>query len=159
MIDISGKEIIVEHFTAPVPIAAGILFSEHAVLPVSIRAVQNSELLILTKSDVLRLCSLHQRFLLNFLGLVSDKVAFLSNRLSFMSFKSIRKKTAQYILSLPSTEGRAVLPLTIEELATYFGVARPSLSRVFQQLEAEHIIKKTGREIYIFDSSKLLDTD
>ncbi len=40
-----------------------------------------------------------------------------------------------------------VLPMSMEELARYFGVARPSLSQVFINLRKEGVLRKKGRRV------------
>ena len=37
--------------------------------------------------------------------------------------------------------------MSMEELARYFGVARPSLSQVFIELKKEGVLRKNGRRV------------
>ena len=74
-----------------------------------------------------------------------------------MSFKTIRGKIANYFLSLPEqNDGSIIIPFSIEELANFFGVTRPSLSRVLLQMEEIGIIKREGKTVIILDKRKLL---
>lgn len=155
MMDISGKVIRVEELAAPELIAAGILFSKDNYLPVIVKTKTPVEMLFINKKDILNLCKKSDRFLINYLEEISDRVSFLSKRLFFMSFKSIKSKIAHYFLTQAQGKEKFLLKLTIEELASFFGIERPSLSRAFQQMEQEGIIKKDKKEIKILEKEKL----
>ena len=74
-----------------------------------------------------------------------------------MSFKTIREKLANYLLGLrQDAEGNITLPVSVEELSSFFGVSRPSLSRVFGSLEDEGIITKSQRTVRILDIDSLI---
>jgi CRP/FNR family transcriptional regulator, dissimilatory nitrate respiration regulator len=155
MLDFSGKVIKVEDLPSFFPLASGVLFSEINELPVSIIASSDTQIITIPKSDVLKLCKKNDKFLENFLSDISDKVTFLTQRLSFMCFKCIKAKVAHYLLSRSGGKDIFTLPNTLEELAVYFGVARPSLSRVFKEMENDGLIKKDGRDVSIKDRDKL----
>jgi len=157
MIDLSGKTVNIEEFNSPFLIAPGVLFSSKNFIPVSVTAKTDVEILILSKNDILKLCKLSEKITENLLTLISEKVTFLSQRLSFMCFKCIKAKIAHYILVNSKGNDRFVLPHTLEELAVYFGIARPSLSRVIKKMEEEGIVKKENKEIQILDRESLLE--
>jgi len=46
--------------------------------------------------------------------------------------------------------------LTHNELAVFFGVARPSVSRAIKELEDEGSLEVKGKDINILDRNKLL---
>ena len=59
----------------------------------------------------------------------------LANKLKFLSFKTIKGKLAQYLLALAGPDRDMVeLPLTQNNLAEQFGVARPSLARALGEM-------------------------
>ena len=119
---------------------------------------QNSAALIISKNDFLSLCLQSEKILNNYLHLISDKFVFISKRLNFMSFKNIRGKIANYLLSLPKQkDGAVIIPHSIEELANFFGVTRPSLSRVLLEMEEQQIIKREQKTVKIMDKIRLLD--
>lgn len=54
-----------------------------------------------------------------------------------------------YIESLKRDDAETVtLPMSVEDLARYFGVARPSLSQVFIDLQKEGLFVKKGRKLF-----------
>lgn len=158
MLDYSGKILKVEDIFAPRPIAAAFLFGQNNRFPVDV--IANSEVIILQipKQSVLKLFQINDVFLKNYLNAISNRAQFLSQRIWFLSFKTIKGKLAQYILNLAQGDSKsAVLPLSQKELAEFFGVARPSLARALGDLEKEQILDVNRREITILDKNKLIE--
>lgn len=156
MIDISGKSMKIDDFYQGELIAPGIIFSCDNRLPVSVVTKSDCELVIIDKKGVLELCMNSEIFLLDFMKLVSDKVTFLTKKLLFISFKSIKSKFAGFLLSKIKDESdTVVISKSIEELSDYFGVARPSLSRVISDMENEGLITHNRNVYKILDKEAL----
>lgn len=156
MTDASGKTVTVETLTAPRAVAMGVLFASKNEVPVTLCANEKVQALILAKRDLFRLFHEEERLIENALRAVSDKFLFISQRFSYMSFQTIKGKVAHYLLTLPR-EGKTtvVIPKTIEELARYFGVLRPSLSRVLARLADDGIITLDGKRVSIRNEKAL----
>jgi len=156
MIDYSGKIAKIEEFYPPYVLASALLFSEDNTLPVSVIARNDLNVLIISKNEILKLFILNKTFLNNFISDLSDKFVFLSKKLKFLAFKTLKEKIASYLYSLPiNNEGEAIIPNTLEELSNFFSVERPSLSRVLMQLEKEKIIIRENKKVRILDKEKL----
>jgi CRP/FNR family transcriptional regulator, dissimilatory nitrate respiration regulator len=158
MPDRSGRIMEVETIPAPKPIAAAFVFGIKNRFPVD--AVANEDLTVLSipKESLVQSMQSNSTVLTNFLDLISSKTHFLTERLMFMSFKTIREKMIHYILNLKKTgDNRITLPKNQQELSEFFGVSRPSLARVIGELEKENIIRRNRREIFIIDPQKLLE--
>lgn len=159
MVDFSGKILKVEEMTAPMPIAHAFLFGERNRFPVDVIALEDCKILFVPKSDFMRLMQQNSTILGNYLNAISNRAQFLSSKLWFLSFKTIKEKIAHYLLNIARSESKTtiVLPKSHQELAEFFGVTRPSLARVFADLEAEGIITVNRREITITNKSKLME--
>jgi CRP-like cAMP-binding protein len=158
MVDYSGKILKIEEMTAPQPIAHAFLFGERNRYPVDVIAVEDCKILFIPKPDVIRMLQQNDVILRNYLNAISNRAQFLSNKLWFLSFKTIKEKIAHYLLSLSSESKTTItLPKSHQELAEFFGVARPSLARIFSELQDERIITVNRREIFIINRNKLLE--
>jgi CRP/FNR family transcriptional regulator, dissimilatory nitrate respiration regulator len=159
MVDFSGKILKVEEIQAPQPLAHALMFSKNNRFPVDVIALEESKILYISKSDVLRLMQSNEIILNNFLMAVSNRAHFLTSKLWFLSFKTIKEKVAHYLLNLAKSETRTtiILPKSHQELAEFFGVTRPALARVLAEMEHEGIIIVNRREIEIIDKKKLVD--
>ncbi len=94
MIDYSGRLIKVEDITAPKAIAPLFLFGEQNRYPVEVTANEPTEVIELPKPSVLSLFRKNEQFLENYMNLSANYARTLSDKLFFMSFKTIRQKLA-----------------------------------------------------------------
>lgn len=159
MVDFSGKILKIEEMHAPMPIAHAFLFGENNRFPVDVIALEDCKILYIPKPEFLRLMQRDTLILSNYLNSISNRAQFLSNKLWFLSFKTIKEKIAHYLLNLSKSEIRTtiVLPKSHQELAEFFGVTRPALARVLAEMQEEGIIHINRREITILNRSKLLE--
>lgn len=158
MIDYSGRVIKIEDVPASGAIAAAFIFGGRNRFPVNVVALSDTELLIIDKPDFLRFLKNNDRILTNFLDIISNRSQFLSEKIKFLNFKTIKGKLAQYILqSAGPDKSEIVLNMTQNGMAEYFGVARPSIARVISELEDEGIINTKGKYLKILDRKKLAE--
>ncbi|NLA23985.1 MAG: winged helix-turn-helix domain-containing protein [Bacteroidales bacterium] len=98
----------------------------------------------------------HTQVLENILVLVSEKAQFLTGRIQFLSLKTIKEKIASYLISKKPTDSLTVeLDKSQSNLAVFFGVTRPALSRALKQMEDEGLIKVKNKFIDIIDINLL----
>lgn len=157
MIDASGRILKIEDIGAPRPLAVAFIFGQNNRYPVTVSANEAVKILALPKDSVIKLMQASERFLINFMNAVSNRAQFISDRLKFHSFRSLKGKIADYLLEADKHKtGVVFLTQTHEELADLFGVARPSLSRALRELHHEGLIKAEGKRIEIVNRSGLL---
>ena len=158
MADYTGKTIKIEDIEAPRPLAAAFLFGKNNRFPVTVIANSPVELLYISKPEFLKLLQKDQRLLTNYLNSISSRAQFLSQRIKFLSFKTIRQKIAHYLLDLAGDRLAIVeLPLAQAELAEFFGVTRPALARAMGELDQEGYIEVQRRTVRILDKQKMND--
>jgi CRP/FNR family transcriptional regulator, dissimilatory nitrate respiration regulator len=158
MIDFSGRIIKIEDIPAPGAIASAFIFGSRNKFPVNVVAVIDTELLIIDKPEFLKFLKCNEIILTNFLDMISNRSQFLSEKIKFLNFKTIRGKLAQYILMAAGADKSEItLKMTQNEMAEYFGVARPSIARVISELENEGIISTKGKYIKILDKRRLTE--
>jgi len=99
----------------------------------------------------------HEGVLTNFINILSSRAQFLSGKLRFLSFSSLRGKISQYLLDLARNQGsdQFVIPLSQTQLSELFGVARPSVGRVLVELNQEGLILSEGKQVTILDRERL----
>ena len=92
------------------------------------------------------------------MDMISNRSQFLSEKIKFLNFKTIKGKLANYILQKAGNDGLSVtLGMTQSDLADFFGVARPSVARALGDLEEEGYIEAKGKNIKIIDRKGLSD--
>ena len=157
MTDDSGAMLRIETIRAPRALAPAFLFAEDNHFPVTATVSEKADVFIAAKESVFRQMGRYESFLRNFLSVNANRTTFLTGRLQFLSFKTIRGgKLIHYILELASPDKKKVLlEKSQQELAEYFGVTRPALAKVLYELADEGMISVNRREITILDREKM----
>jgi CRP-like cAMP-binding protein len=156
MADYTGRAIKIEDIVPPHLLASAFLFGNNNRFPVNVTALCDTELLIIGKADFLVLLKKNNTVLANFLDIISNRSQFLSEKIKFLSFKTIKGKLAQYILQGTTAERPSIrLKMTQSDLADYFGVARPSVARALSDMEKEGVIEATGKSCRVLDRERL----
>ena len=142
MTDPSGKVVKVEDIYAPSPLAILFLFGPDNRFPVQAIAREDVTALVIPKQSVLRMLSMNQTLLKNYLDISADFASRLSKKLHFMSFRTIRQKLAVYILNLSKIKQEDTIELdkTKSALAEYFGVSRQSLERELSNMQHDGLL-------------------
>ena len=154
MISEAGGILSIETIRAPRPLAPAFLFAENNRFPVDVTALEDCETILITKAMIMRLLVSNESFLRGYMAFNSDRTQFLSERLKLFSIKTIKGKLAQYILER-TQDGKFIMEKNRTELAEYFGVARPSLSRSLSEMVHDNIIKLEKRSGEISDLNGL----
>ncbi|HEY3371540.1 MAG TPA: Crp/Fnr family transcriptional regulator [Prolixibacteraceae bacterium] len=156
MNDYSGKTIKIEDLNAPQPLATAFLFGRQNHFPVTVSATTEVEMVSIPKAEFVKLLQLNALILNNYLNTISTRAQFLSQKLKFLSFKTIRQKIAHFLLE---KAGDRLLTIEIhqsqEQLAEMFGVARPSLARTLGEMVQEGLIETQRRSIKILDKDRM----
>ena len=158
MIDYSGRLIKVEDIAAPRAIAPLFLFGEENRYPVEVTANEPTEVIELPKPSVLSLFRKNEQFLENYMNLSANYARTLSDKLFFMSFKTIRQKLASYLLRLYKQQQQTHITLdrSQQELSDYFGVSRPSLARELAHMQEDGLLIADRKHITILQKEQLV---
>jgi CRP-like cAMP-binding protein len=157
MTDFSGHLIKIEDVAAPKPLAGAFLFGNENRFPVDVLANEPVKVLVIYRGEFLKLLRMNENIQMNYLNLVGSKAQFLSKKIKFLSFKTIKGKIVHYLIGLKQDQNQMIrLPSSQKDLADLFGVARPSVARALAELENEGLITAQNRNIKILNRSGLL---
>jgi len=156
MIDYSGKTIKIEDIEAPKPLATAFLFGQENKFPVTVTANNDAKMLTIPVSEFLKLLQMNTLILKNYLNSISSRAQFLSQKLHFLSFKTIKGKVAHFLLQQAGEKFHSVeLKNTQQQLADLFGVTRPSLARVFGEMQKDGLIRIANKTVSLPDKNAL----
>jgi CRP-like cAMP-binding protein len=156
MTDYSGKTIKIEDMAAPWPLATAFLFGKENRFPVTVSATSDVEMVSIPKPEFVKLLQMNSLILNNYLNTISTRAQFLSQKLKFLSFKTIKQKIAHYLLEKAGDRLQTVeLMQSQEQLAEMFGVARPSLARTISEMVQDGLIETQRRSIKILDKERM----
>ncbi len=158
MIDDNGKVIKVEDVYAPDTFAEAFIFADNPFLLVNAVANEPVKILIFFKNDFLKLLNSNQIILENYLNVLSNRFVTVTDRMKTLSLKKLEGKLANYFLQMQklSKTQKFKLQHTHQQLADYFGVARPSVSRVISNMTKDLILNVDKKHVEILDKDALL---
>ncbi len=157
MSDYFGRVVKIEDINAPAMLASAFIFGNENKYPVDIIANESSIILFIPKESLLNIFRENPEIMRNFLNDISNRTQFLSKKIRFLAFKTLREKLAQYLMELSLKQKSEILqvPVTHSKLADFFGTTRPSLGRTIAELKNEKIIEVHRNKIKILDKQKL----
>lgn len=159
MMDYSGKTIKIEDIEAPRPLATAFLFGENNRFPVTVTANTDAKILSIPVTEFLKLLQKNAQVLKNYLNGISSRSQFLSEKLRFLSFKTIREKVAHFLLQQAGDRLHSIeLKSTQQQLSELFGVTRPSLARVLGEMQREKLIIIEKKTVTLLNRQKLYET-
>lgn len=156
MIDYAGNSLKIEEIEPPKMVAAAFLYGPQSIFPVNLSALSEGKMLVFSKKDFTQMLSAEQRVLINYLNIISGKAQFLSEKITFLSFKTIKEKIAYYLFhNLKSGSQVVIMNQSQKGLAEILGVARPSLARTISEMEAGQIIRWERNQVMILNLKSL----
>lgn len=157
MIDYTGKVIKIEDIAPPRPLAPAFLFGSRNRYPVNITSGEDTKVLSIPRDRFLIMLQESEKVLVNFINIISSRGQFLSNKIKFLSFTTIKGKLAQYLLdiSVQTASDSFVLPHSQSQLSELFGVARPSIGRAIGEMNQDGILRTEGKRVEILDQDRL----
>lgn len=130
--------------------------------PSSVAAEEDSTLLFISRSDVIRVCLEHPEIALAGLKLLAGRLRRCAELVEALSLKDVDQRLARWILGEANqrgvkTHGRTVitLHLTNQQIASRIGTVREVVSRAFARLQQNELITVDGREVIIPNESAL----
>ena len=112
-------------------------------LPVSVIAVQDSEVLLIPCKRILTTCAncceFHTRVLYNLLRIVASKNLMLNQKIEFLSKRTTKEKLMAFLLAQAKQNGSRTfsIPYDRQALADYLGVERSAMSAELSRLRRE----------------------
>lgn len=157
MTDSTGKVLKIEDLKEGSIIASAFLVNKKNKIPVDVVANNDVELLIIEKADFIELMNKNAIINNNFIEIISSMAIVLAEKLRFITLKPLKSKVCDYVIKQMKGEKKeyVTLPHSHQSLADLFGVSRPSLGRIFKDLDDLGIIKVDKREVTICDFQKL----
>jgi CRP-like cAMP-binding protein len=130
--------------------------------PASVSAVEDSQILFISRGDFRSFCLAHPEVALKMLAVVGARLRRLVGIIEELSFTTVRQRLASVLVRLAQTSGQKgergieiQLPGTHQDLAHELGTVRELVSRNLMRLQAEGLIQVEARNIAILDLAGL----
>lgn len=102
-----------------------------------------------------RACKFHKMLIRNIMHLQADKSLALMKKIHILSATTLEEKISLYLLENKDRNNKVRIYMTREDMADFFGVKRPSLSRSLMKMQKENVIKVSKKHIEILNLEKL----
>ena len=153
MLTEEGNVIKIEELVPSDVIASAFVFGKKNSFPVDLNEKDEAEILFIERKEFLKILFSKEKILENFLNEVSNKTQLLTSKIwNSFNNKTIKKKFCDYVKK--NQKNNLFSIQNLGALAEYFGVERPSLSRVLSDLVKDEKLERIGRNKY-----KILDKD
>lgn len=133
------------------------VFSKSRKYPCDIVALEPTTIMMFRKEDLLSLMQKDLQILQNFTTEIASATYMLQQRLELLSYSGIAQKAAFWLLMQIRQTGKTKvqIPDSMSKWAMIMNVSRPSLHRELKRLEAEEIIRYTGKTVDVLDQERL----
>lgn len=123
-------------------------------------ALEDSELALIPKQDLLKLVNKNSAVAREFLRRLSDNMATQEDRLLRLAYTPVRERVALSLLALDvkmcgDIESEKEVSLSREDLAGLVGTTKESLIRTLSDLKKDRLIDTNGANIKILDRERL----
>ena len=153
MLTEEGNVIKIEELVPSDVIASAFIFGKKNSFPVDLTAKDEVEILYVERKEFLKLLFSQEKILENFLNEISNKTQLLTSKIwNSFNNKTIKKKFCDYVKR--NQKNNLFFIQNLGALAEFFGVERPSLSRVLSELVKDEKLERIGRNKY-----KILDEE
>ena len=153
MLTEEGNVIKIEELVPSDVIASAFIFGKKNSFPVDLAAKDEAEILYVERKEFLKLLFSQEKILENFLNEISNKTQLLTSKIwNSFNNKTIKKKFCDYVKR--NQKNNLFSIQNLGALAEFFGVERPSLSRVLSELVKDEKLERIGRNKY-----KILDRE
>ncbi len=151
-----------------------LFFSKDRRWPLTIEAISNCRMIILTRDLILPLLAEYPELMNNFTSFLSERIQQQYQRINVLSQRNLRQKIMVYLLDLLDKQlqgaEREALPgrragysstpsvqlaVSKEVAAKLLAMPRPSFSRELVRMEKDGLIRMNGRIIWLTDLERL----
>ena len=147
MLTEEGNIIKIEELVPSDVIASAFIFGKNNSFPVDLSAKDEAEILFVERKEFLKLLFSQEKILENFLNEISNKTQLLTSKIwNSFNNKTIKKKFCDYVKR--NQKNNEFFIKNLGALAEFFGVERPSLSRVLSELVKDEKLERIGRNKY-----------
>ncbi|MBF4692743.1 Crp/Fnr family transcriptional regulator [Fusibacter ferrireducens] len=118
-------------------------FSMHTTWIAAVTAQTQSQIIFISPEKVIsqceKMCSGHKKLIENILAIMAKKALLLNRKVEYLTIKTLRGKLCAYLLETQKRTQDVFfeLPMNRDEMADFFNVARPSISRELSKMRED----------------------
>mgnify|MGYP001052913447 FL=1 len=144
--------------------AEGIVCTESKISPVTVRAKQDMEVLLIPHEKIIRTCgrscTYHIGLIQNMMVVLGEKNSRLNEKIELLTLKGMREKIASYLVNEMNDRKKNSFEIMLNrtQLAEYLNVSRTSMSRELSRMKEDGLIDYSGKKFKILDEDRLMES-
>lgn len=156
----SGKNVTINHFSLGNVFGEAIIFSNSHLYPATILSTTESKIMYLEKEVIVEIMTMDKEIINNFMGLLSNRILMLNDRITNLSLDTLRKKISNIIIFEYKKQDSLdiILPYSRKKMADLLNIPRPSLSRELTNMKDDNLIDFNKNNVRIINLSKIEDS-
>lgn len=126
--------------------------------PANAEALSDCEVLFFPRTEFVALINAHPSLALNMLAVLALRLRRFATQVENLSLKEVPGRLAsylQYLMEEQQRQDQVVLDIPKGQLASLLGTSSETLSRIFNKMSDEGLIRVEGKTISILDSERL----
>ncbi len=153
LVNEAGRSFSINEFNCSKVLAPGFIYGTNNYFPVNVIAKEKTKILVIPKQSFTDIISKNQLLLTNYLNILSNKAQFLVSKIKNTFLQPIETKIASYLINKAkeNNSNEFILEHSHEWLAQHFWATRPSVSRVFSNMNSKGYINQKGKKIKLND--------
>lgn len=149
---------VVSSLAAPEVIAPSFLFGRATDYPCTVKAIEDTSILQVTKQDYLKILNSDAVFMLNFLNMLSVNAQKSVDGVLALTTGSMEERIAFWIVALTQPAATdIVLSCRQRDLYSFFGVQRSSFIATLESMKEQGLITYQGNEMNVVSRKAMLD--
>lgn len=158
-ITLEGNLLAVADFKVGDTLGANLIFSSRPYFPMTVVAKKKTEVLLVDKETLYKLCRTSDAFMRAFITTISDHTVFIGTKIKHHVSRRIRDGICNYLQAQVQLQKTTDIRLTLTKkaLAEQMGVSRTSLSRALQKMKEDGLIDYDVHHVYILDADAVLN--
>lgn len=157
---ISGKIVTINNFKVGDIFGEALVFTDRHTYPATIVSSITSKIMYIKRQDMVKMMSLDSKIIDNFMGVLSNRILMLNDRITNLSYDTLRKKIINVLLLEYNRQKSSTLtlPYSRKKMAQLLNIPRPSLSRELVNMKEEGLIDFYKNKFKIIDLQGLEDS-
>lgn len=153
----SGKVVTINHFNAGNIFGEALVFSGTHTYPATIISSSDSKIMYLKRDVIIKLMTLNEKILNSFMGVLSNRILMLNDRITNLTLDTLRKKISNIIIKQYEKQNSLSisLPYSRKKMAQLLNIPRPSLSRELINMKNEGLIDFNKNKIKILNLEEI----
>ncbi len=162
--NLAGNKHIVAMLQPSDLFAEGIVCTESRISPVTVRAKQDMDVLLIPHERIIkscgRSCSYHIGLIQNMMVVLGENNSRLNEKIELLTLKGMREKIASYLVSEVNErqESDFEIMLNRTQLAEYLNVSRTSMCRELSRMKEDGLIDYYGKKFKVLDKRGLVES-